>query len=99
MLAVITAIAIHTNRLMGHASCFIFSLLQHFYIFRVELIRTEVLAMPVWLLVTIICVGLLLIGSLVDWRAKRKKQTLLIDNNNRNSLDEGYDSRGRDDFH
>ncbi len=55
--------------------------------------------MPVWLLVTIICVGLLLIGSLVDWRAKRQKQTLLIDNNNRNSLDEGYDSRGRDDFH
>lgn len=50
--------------------------------------------MPVWLLVTIICVGLLLIGSLVDWRAKRQKQTLLIDNNNRNSLDEGYDPRG-----
>ncbi len=54
--------------------------------------------MPVWLLVTTICVGLLLIGSLVDWRAKRQKQTLLIDNNNRNSLDEGYDPRGRDDF-
>ncbi|GEB33953.1 MULTISPECIES: hypothetical protein [Brevibacillus] len=53
--------------------------------------------MRFWLLFTIICVAILLVGVLIDWRAKRKKQTLLIDKDKNHSIDEGYDPRNRDD--
>lgn len=54
--------------------------------------------MPVWLLVAIICVGLLLIGGVIEWRLKRKKQKISPNHSPCSSLDQGFDTRDRDDF-
>ncbi|MFG0214459.1 hypothetical protein ACFU8X_15250 [Brevibacillus porteri] len=56
--------------------------------------------MPLWLLVVLIFGGLLLIGAIIDWIAKRRKQRVLIERNNRDShsFDEGYDPRNNDEY-